>query len=183
MGLNPANSRHFIERFLKNGPTPASFCLFSFFSNPNFTAGFELGSFVVEGEHAYHLTTPGLKLTVFYCQLSIEKRSPLKNPTFRLVWFVFKQHWRFRVTSPRSVELIRSFPSNAWLTQAFQKARHLFLFWFCYFWWMQESLIRQKLELKYLYNRDRGGSRVVIVLPFNFDNLSLCFNCASKEPK
>ena len=48
---------------INNGPTPASFCLFSFFSNTNFTektVGFsEIRTRIVgvEGEHVDHLTT------------------------------------------------------------------------------------------------------------------------------
>ena len=47
----------------KNGPTPASFCLFSFFSNTNFkkkTVGFrgiQTRIVGVEGKHADHLIT------------------------------------------------------------------------------------------------------------------------------
>ena len=55
--------------FLKNEPTPASFCLFSFFSNTNFTEntldirGIRTRIIGVEGEHADHLTTT----TVQFC--------------------------------------------------------------------------------------------------------------------
>ena len=49
--------------FLKNGPTPAAFCLFSFFSNTNYAEkgvgfrGIQTRSAGVEGENADHLTT------------------------------------------------------------------------------------------------------------------------------
>ena len=49
--------------FKKNGPTPASFCLFLFFSNTIFTektadiSGIGTRIVRVEGEHADHLTT------------------------------------------------------------------------------------------------------------------------------
>ena len=52
---------------LKNGPTPASFCLFSFFSNSNFTektvgfSGIRTRIVGVKSEHADHETT-----TTFY---------------------------------------------------------------------------------------------------------------------
>ena len=48
---------------LKNGPTPASFCLFSFFSNSNFTektldvSGIRTRIVGVEGKYADHWTT------------------------------------------------------------------------------------------------------------------------------
>ena len=51
---------HFLK---KNGPTPASFCLFLFFSNTIFTektadiSGIGTRIVRVEGEHADHLTT------------------------------------------------------------------------------------------------------------------------------
>ena len=46
-----------------NGPTPATFCLFLFFSSTNFTektvcfSGIQTQIVGVEGEHADHLTT------------------------------------------------------------------------------------------------------------------------------
>ena len=49
--------------FSKNGPATASFCLFSFFSNTNFTektvgfSGIQTRIVGVEGDHAEHLTT------------------------------------------------------------------------------------------------------------------------------
>ena len=49
--------------FLKNGPTPASYCLFSFFSNTKFTekpvSFSEIRTRIVrvEGEQTDHLTT------------------------------------------------------------------------------------------------------------------------------
>ena len=48
---------------INNGPTPASFCLFSFFSNTNFTektvgfSGIQTRIIGVEGEHGDHFTT------------------------------------------------------------------------------------------------------------------------------
>ena len=49
--------------FFTNGPTPASFCLFSFLSNTKFTektvgvSGIQSWIVGEEGEHADHLTT------------------------------------------------------------------------------------------------------------------------------
>ena len=49
--------------FIKNGPTPATFCLFSSFLNTIFTektvdySGIRIRIDGVEGEHAHHLTT------------------------------------------------------------------------------------------------------------------------------
>ena len=48
---------------INNGPTPASFCLFSFFSNTNFTektvclCGLRTQTVGEEDAHTYHLTT------------------------------------------------------------------------------------------------------------------------------
>ena len=69
-----------------NGPTLASFCLFSFFSNTNFTeklqtsAGLELG---VEGELADHLTpTTALEADFTTTRLN-EANLTIKAPGFR----------------------------------------------------------------------------------------------------
>ena len=56
-------STHLVFSFFKNGPTPATFCLFSFFSNTNFTdktvgfSGIWTQIVGVEGKHADRLTT------------------------------------------------------------------------------------------------------------------------------
>ena len=62
----------FYDYFLKNGPTPASFCLFSFFSIINFTektvgfSGIRTRIVRLEGEFADHLTTTTTAQFFFY---------------------------------------------------------------------------------------------------------------------
>ena len=68
----------FFISFFRSGPTPASFCLFSFYSNTILQknvgfSGIRTRIFRVVGKHADHLTTTTVPL--FFISLSILSRS------------------------------------------------------------------------------------------------------------
>ena len=80
--------------YFLNGATPASFCLFSFFSNTNFTektvdfSGIQTWIVGGEGEHTDHLTTTtaptwAVVMVGFFVRLSASL--PLSHPFFVLI--------------------------------------------------------------------------------------------------
>ena len=81
--------------FLKNGPTPASFCLFSFFSNTHFTQktvgfiGIRTRIVRVEGEHAYHLTTNTSLSAFFYYTILLPR-----SLSILYIPFIYETHAR-----------------------------------------------------------------------------------------
>ena len=107
-----------------NGPTPAPFCLFSFFSNTNFTEKLHVSA-GLEGEHADHLTTTtALKIVFTLITGSTPRTYIVKSVKFPSIprWKIWMGKVLYSTSPPELVTVVcyiqsLSFPLKLWSTK------------------------------------------------------------------